>query len=75
MIDGRPLTEECPQCGSDEVAMIVYGRPTPELEMRAERGEIALDGCEIPEDPPDREGLACHATWRQRHGSREREHP
>ena len=36
----------CPECGAiDNVVPLVYGRPGPELQKRAEKGEVHLGGC------------------------------
>lgn len=39
--------ESCPECGSRQLVPIVYGLPSPELEQRARRQEVALGGCEL----------------------------
>ena len=52
----------CPECGSERVVPIVYGFPTPELERRAERGEVALGGCLLPADAT-RYCSDCDSEW------------
>ncbi len=42
----------CPKCGSADTVPIMFGYPTPENELRAERGEVYLGGCIPP--PPER---------------------
>jgi len=56
----------CPACGSRRSRPVVYGLPAPPLQQRAERGEVALGGCELPLDPaaePDRECRDCGHRW------------
>ena len=53
----RPRT--CPQCGSTDVVPILYGYPAPEAREEADRGEIALGGCVITGDDPQRHCNAC----------------
>lgn len=46
---------ECPRCGSESVARILWGMPafTPEVESGLKDGSIVLGGCEITsENPP-----------------------
>ena len=47
----------CPNCGSKEVARILYGLPdfSKELEGKLDSGEVVLGGCVIFDDNP---------TWR-----------
>ena len=58
-----PAPPRCPRCGRPGVP-IVYGLPGPELMEAAERGEVALGGCVIPDAPPSHECEAGHA-WRR----------
>jgi hypothetical protein len=53
----------CPECGSVENVRIVYGMPGPELFEAEERGEIALGGCVIGSDDPNRRCVACGNEW------------
>jgi hypothetical protein len=49
-------TEICPNCQSDKIAQIFYGRTdfTPEFQQSLAKGEIVLGGC-----APKREDRAC----------------
>lgn len=53
---------KCPQCGSDNIATILYGMPmfTEELERQLEAGEVVLNGCEIVLNEPQYE-FECQA--------------
>ncbi len=53
----------CPECGSDDVAEIVYGFPGPELAEQAERGEVILGGCCVPLAPAKWGCHACDHEW------------
>lgn len=44
-------TIPCPRCGALGLP-IVYGLPGPDLFEAAERGEVALGGCELSFDNP-----------------------
>ena len=50
MIDGI----KCPKCGSDNIAMVLYGMPAfdEELEAKIDAGDVVLNGCEILLDDP-----------------------
>ena len=43
---------KCPTCGSTDVIEIVYGYPSYEAFIQAEKGEIKLGGCCIDGDSP-----------------------
>ncbi|MDD4083399.1 MAG: hypothetical protein PHD05_08470 [Sphaerochaetaceae bacterium] len=49
----------CPACSSADTIPIIYGYPTPEAMLAAERGEIALGGCCIIESQPQRHCKKC----------------
>ena len=49
----------CPKCGSLEVVPILYGYPTEETMHEAEKGLIALGGCCVFEDDPEKHCNAC----------------
>ena len=40
---------KCPECGSDNIAEVLYGMPafSEELQARINAGEVVLNGCEI----------------------------
>ena len=42
----------CPQCGSTEIAGILYGLPAwdEQLEKQIDNGEIVLGGCMVSDD-------------------------
>ena len=42
----------CPQCGSSNIAYILYGMPTPEAMKKVEEGKWVLGGCCIMGDSP-----------------------
>ena len=49
----------CPSCKAREGVNILYGMPTYEAFEASERGEIALGGCVIGENDPERRFLKC----------------
>ena len=51
-------SDSCSRCGGRTIR-IVYGLPTPAAMDAAGRGEIALGGCIIVDDAPDRECTSC----------------
>ena len=53
----------CPECKQKAGVNIVYGYPSVELSEKVERGEIAMGGCCVEEDQPQRRCLACGAEW------------
>lgn len=53
----------CPQCGQNAGVSIIYGYPTRRLFRQAERGRVALGGCIVSNDDPDRQCLQCHHRW------------
>lgn len=55
------LLPPCPKCGSTEAVEILYGYPTSEAGMAAERGEIVLGGCLILEQSPAYQCRGCGA--------------
>lgn len=54
----------CPTCKEKTGVNIIYGMPSPELFESAERGEVALGGCLISDENPERHCTACGAEWR-----------
>ena len=62
-VDDLTKAEKCPKCGSDEVAEILYGYPTPETFETQDRGEIELGGCVISEDAPQWVCKNCKGRW------------
>lgn len=57
----------CPACGEKTGVNIVYGYPPLELREAEERGEIALGGCCISDNDPERRCLKCGHEWRIKH--------
>ncbi len=53
----------CPRCGSQAVLPIVYGYPGPELTEESIAGEVALGGCMVGPDSPDRLCRNCSYRW------------
>ncbi len=47
-------TTTCPGCGSEDVLPIVYGMPGPSLTEESLAGRVALGGCVLFPDAPDR---------------------
>lgn len=58
-----PEVIDCPECSSSAGVAIAYGMPGPDLVEAAKDGRIALGGCVIFEDQPDRRCLACDHQW------------
>ena len=54
----------CPSCKAKEGVDIQYGYPTYEAFEASERVEIALGGCCIELDSPERRCLKCEHEWR-----------
>ena len=54
----------CPVCKERRGVDILYGMPTPEASEAAERGELAIGGCCVPDESPERRCLACGHKWR-----------
>jgi len=54
---------KCPSCGSDDVATIVFGYPSPELIEEMQQGKVALGGCCVSEDDPEWECTDCEHRW------------
>ena len=48
----------CPGCSGASIP-IFYGLPAYELFEAAERGEVALGGCEITDEPARRQCVGC----------------
>jgi hypothetical protein len=57
----------CPHCRQRTGVSILYGMPTDEAFRAAELGQIALGGCCIEEDTPERRCLACSHEWQIPH--------
>ncbi len=57
-LEGRPRNRRvaspacCPTCGND-LLVLVYGYPSPELSAEAARGEVVLGGCCVMADGTD----------------------
>jgi hypothetical protein len=49
-------------CGGEEME-IVYGLPDQELAEAAERGEVALGGCVLEDENPNRQCRQCGYRW------------
>lgn len=54
----------CPKCKAKEGLNIEYGMPSYEAFEASQRGEIALGGCCIDDDSPERRCLKCGHEWR-----------
>lgn len=53
----------CPSCKAKEGVTIEYGMPSEEAFEASQRGEIALGGCCIDDDSPERRCLKCGHEW------------
>jgi hypothetical protein len=56
-------TTICPRCGSRDVLPIVYGLPGPELTEESIAGRVALGGCLVGPESPDRMCQNCRHKW------------
>ncbi len=59
---------KCPQCGSSNVAEILWGMPvlTEELERELNEGRIVLGGCCVDVDDPDWHCNDCECEFGDR---------
>lgn len=53
----------CPFCGSKQAVRISYGYPFPETMQLVAAGKIALGGCCISKNSPNRECPDCKKSW------------
>lgn len=53
----------CPACGEKEGVPIMYGYPSHKAIEASERGEVALGGCCIGDNDPERRCLKCEHEW------------
>lgn len=53
----------CAACGEKAVVNIEYGIPSHEAFEASERGEIALGGCCVGDNDPERHCLKCGHEW------------
>ena len=61
--NGEEENPVCPECGSEDVIPIVYGKPGTELIERADKGEVILGGCVISDDSPFNHCNGCEHEW------------
>ncbi len=55
----------CPNCNStDDVVVILYGRPTPEMLQKADEEKIALGGSVKNDNSPDWVCKKCGAKFK-----------
>ena len=54
----------CPACKQKTGVQILYGMPCREAFEMAERNEIALGGCCIDLEDPERKCTSCGHEWR-----------
>lgn len=54
----------CPACGEKAGVNIKYGMPSHEAFEASEREEVALGGCVIGDNDPERRCLKCEHEWR-----------
>ena len=44
--EGQIQVASCPECGAmEQVIPVKYGKPGPELQLKAKKGEVHLGGC------------------------------
>ena len=60
----KPRKYVCPACKQKSGVNILYGMPSHEGVEMAERGEIALGGCCIDLEGPERKCVLCGNEWR-----------
>jgi len=53
--------QQCPQCGERAGVPILYGMATPET---FDDPDIAIGGCIVDHDSPNRRCLSCGHAWR-----------
>lgn len=58
----------CPACGSNDIAVIMYGMPafSPELMAEIKKGETKLGGCCVRHDSPDYTCNNCGKEWKNK---------
>jgi hypothetical protein len=54
----------CPSCNQKSGVAIIYGEPSLETIEKAKSNDIALGGCCVSDDSPNRECLSCGHQWR-----------
>ena len=60
----RKGRKSCPKCGSLDVVPIFYGLPGgPEVMEAAKKGKIALGGCCVTDNDPQKRCKACGAEF------------
>jgi len=61
--NARP--RQCPECGSEKIAEIIYGLVASDLEIekQVKMGRIVLAGCDVPRKPMRWKCLNCKAEW------------
>ena len=60
----------CPACREKTGVDILYGRPSYEAFVAAERKEIAIGGCCLDLDGSERQFTGCGHQWRVKHRDR-----
>ena len=61
--EARKKPDECPACGSDRIALIVYGLPPPNLEILKlhKEGLLHFGGSLVTGDDPHWRCMSCGA--------------
>jgi hypothetical protein len=54
---------DCESCGSQDVAEIIYGMVTPDVEVEYPGRRIILGGCVIEATSPRWQCLSCGHSW------------
>lgn len=64
MINVIRKPRKCPFCRS-QVVEIIYGEPTKEDIIAAEKDELRLGGCSMEPNAPDWQCIKCNAQFRK----------
>ncbi len=54
-----PGYPQCPRCGSQAIAVVLWGEPSPDVEADILAGRLVLGGCVVEADPPTHQCTAC----------------
>jgi hypothetical protein len=66
----RPASRpQCPSCGSEAVARVMWGMPDQEMIDLAQLEDIDFGGCCITPDAPDFRCRTCNTAWQDPEGA------
>jgi hypothetical protein len=54
---------KCPECGSRKSKPLIYGLPSEETTVKAQRGEVILGGCVMYPFSPRRQCSSCKTQY------------